>query len=230
MHSYTPFADPTSYSLPRHLTDTTIGPAEMCALASVFYTDADVVDALCDHAKGSFCQLVALFAATQEPVATYRVTASKHNRDRFRDRVVTYVVNQVRDANEANLLTGLGTARTVFTGSCLRPYRTGPLYVSELFAEHAPLASLTDKVVAEMALRFPQELSPGLGLLPRRSTNLPGLPFADRFVSRYLLDSFGFHGPSWTMFKQVHTPEATIGDIVDLVAAVEQKRRPASLT
>ena len=222
MASHTPFADPTSYSLRRHLTDTTIGPAEMCGLASVFYADSDVVDALCNHAKGSFCQLVALFAAAQEPASAFRVTTNKHSRDRFRDRVVTSVVNQVRDATEANLLEGLGTARTVFTGGILRPYRRGPLYVSELFAAHAPLVSLTDRVVAEMALRFPQELSPGLGLLPLRSSNLPGLPFTDRFVSRHLLDRFGFHGPSWDMFKQVHTPEATIGEIADLVAAVEQ--------
>ena len=222
MHSYTPFADPTSFSLPRHLTVTTIGPADMCALASVFYADSDAVDALCNHAKGSFCQLVALFAAAQEPASAYHVTASKHNRDRFRDRVVTSVVNQVRDATETDLLEGLGTARTVFTGGSLRPYRRGALYVSELFAEHAPLESLTDRVVAEMALRFPHELSPGLGLLPRRSSNMPGLPFTDRFVSRHLLSRFGFHGPSWTMFKHVHTPEATIGDVADLVAAVEQ--------
>ena len=222
MASHTPFADPASFSLRRHLTVTTIGPADMCALASVFYADSDAVDALCNHAKGSFCQLVALFAAAQEPSAAYRVTASKHNRDRFRDRIVTSVVNQVRDATEANLLTGLGTARTLFTGGSLRPYRTGPLYVSELFAEHAPLVSLTDRVVAEMALRFPHELSPGLGLLPRRSPDMPGLPCTDRFVSRYLLDRFGFHGPSWTMFKQIHTPETRVGDVVDLVAAVEQ--------
>ena len=82
--------------------------------------------------------------------------------------------------------------------------------------------SLTDRVVAEMALRFPHDLSPGLGLCPRRSPDMPGLPFTDKFVLRYLLDRFGFHAPSWDMFKQIHTLDARIGDVVDLVAAVEQ--------
>ena len=234
MASHTPFTDPASFDLRQHLTDTTIGPAEMYALALVYYPDPDAVDALCEHAAGSFRLLVALFAAAQEPAAAHRVTASKHDRDWFREQVVAYVVDQLRNATDVDLLEGLRTARTVSTGSSLRPYRTGPLYVSELFAEHALDVSLTDRVVAEMSLRFPDLLFPELGMETRRASpqrrNTRPAVEVEGFVSRFLLSKFGMHAPSWDMFRHVHTPDATIAEIADMVAEIEQNTSAPSLT
>ena len=220
--SHTPFADPASFSLRRHLADTTIGPAEMFGLAVIYCADPDAVDILCEHATGSFRLLVGLYAA-QEHVTTYLAVGDDVDRDRFRDRVVPCVVDHVRSASEADLLEGLHTARIVFTGGSTRPYRPGPHYVSGLFAEHAPLGALTDRVAAEMSVRFTHCLSPELGLETHRSPRRRFTsPLADRFVSRFLLSRFGFHAPSWDMFKHMHIPEASTGDVVNMVAAVEQ--------
>ena len=224
MQPHTPFADPSTFSLQRHLTETTVGPAEMYALGLVYYPDPDAVDALCEHATGSFCQLVALFAAAQEHrKPRLAVAAGPHERNRAFDRVLRCMVDHARTATETDLLEGMHTARTVFADTC-RPYSTVPLRMSQLFAEYAPLGSLTDRVAAEMSVRFTHDLSPALCHKTRRAWKGPRFPAhrADQLVSRLLLSKFGEHVPSWDMFKQVHTPETRVGDVVDLVVAVEQ--------
>ena len=225
--SHTPFADPASFSLRQHLTETDIGPAEMYALALVYFADPDAVDVLCEHATGSFRLLVGLYAAQEHVMAYYLVVASQHDRWRFRDQVLSCVVDRVCCASEADLLEGLCMARTVFPGGSTRTFRHGPQYVSDLFAEHAPLGSLTDRVAAEMSVRFTRYLAPELGLTTRLNPRLRRSftsSLVDRFVSRFLLSRFGMHTPSWDMFKHLHTPETRVGDVVDLVAAVEQNR------
>ena len=226
--SHMPFAEPATFELRQHLADTTIGPAEMFGLASLYYTDPAAVAVLCEHAKGSFRLLVGLHAA-QEHVMTFPVVASQHDRWRFRDQVFSCVTDQCRSATETSLLEGLRTARTVFAGGSTHAFRDGPLYVSNLFAAHAPPEALTDRAAAEMSVQYTWRLSPRLGRERRRPTPLAGRgvqykPPSDWVVSRFLLSRFGEHVPSWDMFKHLYTRDASVGDLADLVAAVEQKR------
>ena len=221
--SHTPSVDSPPFTLRWRLAETTIGPAEMYELASTRFDDPDAVDALCVHATGSFPRLVGLYAA-QQHVATFSTATFVPNcRDRFRDQVFSCAVDQCRRATETDLLEGLHTARTVFTDAGARPQWHAPTYISGLFAEHAPLVSSTARVAAEMSVRFTHRLSPELGLETRRAWKGPRFPAhrADQVVSRLLLSKFGDHAPSWDMFKQIHTPDVRIGDVVDLVLAVE---------
>ena len=227
MASHTPFADPSSFSMRQHLADVLTGPAEMYALAVVYHTDPTAVAVLCEHAKGSFQLLVGLHAA-QQHVTAHPVVTAAHSRFRFRDLVVPHVVDQVRDASEADLLEGLATARAVFTGGSTPTFRNGPLYISNLFAAHASDRPLTDRVVAEMSVWRTWGLSPELALEPRERISTRDVrctrPPSRWAVARLLMSRFGTHVPSWDMFKHLHNPETRIGDIVDLVAAVEQSR------
>ena len=217
MVSHTPFADPSTFSLRRHLAETTIGPAEMFDLALICFAKPTTVNVLCKHAKGSFRLLVGLYAALEHFMTE---TGSSRDHDWFRDRVGPYVVDQVRNASESDLLDGLRTARTVFTGGRTRTFRDGPLYISCLFAAHAPHGSLTDPVAAEMSVRSTCGLSPQFGLETQtRQSVLTCAP-----VSRLLLSRFGTHAPSWDMFKHAHSPETRVGDVADLVTEVEQNR------
>ena len=233
MASHSPFADPESFSMSRHLTDTTIGPAEMYALTVVYAADSDMVDALCEHAEGSIRLLVGLYAAREQVTVWPHAVLSKNRqeRERFLDQTGSCVFEHVRYATETDLLEGLDTARTVFSGGSTRPYYPAPVYVSDLFAAYAPVESLTDKVVAEMTVRFTHLLSPDCAFESRETAcaSNDGRR-TDQFVSRFLLATFGVHGPSWDMFKHLHIPDASTGDIVALVTAVEQARWPALLT
>ena len=228
MRRHTPFADPATFELRQHLADTTIDPAEMFGLASLYYTNPAAVAVLCEHATGSFPLLVGLHAA-QEHVMALSVVASMPDRYRFRDQVSASMTDQCRSATEADLLEGLRTARSVFSGGSTRTFRYGPLYVSDLFAAHAPVVSLTGHVAAEMSVQHTKYLSPRLGRETRRPRPFEGhgvmyMPPAYWVVSRLLLSLFGEHAPSWDMFEHLHTPETRTGDLADLVAAVEQNR------
>ena len=92
--------------------------------------------------------------------------------------------------------------------------------------------SLTDRVVAEMSVRFPHRLLPAMAFETPESSSRRNYtrPMADLCVLRFLLPKFGFHVLSWDMFKHLHIPDASTADIVDLVTAVEQNRWPALLT
>ena len=111
MRSHMPFADPKSFDLRQHVTDTTSRPADMFNLALIYHTDTDAVAALCAHATGSFRLLVGL-GAVQEYASTCLVVAAEQDRDRFIDLISPCVADQVRAASEADLLEGLATART----------------------------------------------------------------------------------------------------------------------
>ena len=178
---------------------------------------------LSEPATGSFQLRAALYAA-QEHVTTHIAAADEYDRDRFVAGVVPCVTRQVRKASETDLLDGLGTAQALFTGGSSRPYHPAPVHGSTLFAEHAPRWSLTDGAVTEMSVRFTHLLSPKSGLeaaesCPRRRESGA---VTDQLVPRLLLSKFGEHAPSWDMFKQIHTPETRVGDVVDMVVAVEQ--------
>ena len=227
MRSHMPFADPASFDLRQHLADTAIDPAEMFGLASLYYTDPSAVAVLCEHAKGSFRLLVGLFAA-QEHVMTLSVVAGMHDRNRFRDQVFACVTDQCRSATEADLLEGLRAARSVFGEGSIHTFRHGPRYVSDIFAAHAPVESLTGHTAAEMSVQHSWRLSPRLGHEPRRPrrASIRGVtytPPSNWVVSRLLLSMFGEHVPSWDMFKHLHTPDIRIGDLADLVVEVEQR-------
>ena len=221
--AHTPFADPASFSLRQHLTDTTISPVEMFSLGLVHYPDPEAVDVLCETAAGSFRRLVGLYAA-QRHVGNRRRTASHPDRHWFCDRVQSCVASACGDALDADLLEGLHTARTMFDGGSTFAFRNTPMFVSHRFAEHAREGALCDRVIAEMSVSDTDLLSPELGFETRCSTPRRGAtttPLIYQYVSRLLLSRFGFHAPSWEMFKHVHTSDARIGEIVDLVLKVE---------
>ena len=235
MASHTPFADPSSFCLRQHLADTTIGPAEIYALAVVYYPDPDAIAVLCEHAAGSsmrersFRLLVGLYAAQVFDMLDLDALAfDSVARCRSRGKINTCTVDMVRRASEAELLEGLCTARAVFSDGSTFAFRDGPLVVSDLFAAHAPDRALTDRVVAEMAVMCSDGflLSPELGRESRHqrtaTRDVRYTRDADWAVSRLLLSKFGDHVPSWDMFKHMYTPEARIGDAIDLVVAVEQ--------
>ena len=224
--SQTPFADSVSYDLRRHLEDTTVGPAEMFALALTYRTDSEAVYDLCGCAAGSFRRLVGLYAAREH------ITAKQLESNLFNpapswlcDRIDNRVIASVSSATAADLLEGLAVARTVFAGGTSRTFRAGPLYVSELFATYAPHKALTDKVVAGMSLPDTEGLSQGWAFASRPNAYSPQETWhsqpVDVVVSKYLVSRFGFHDPPWNMFRHVHTPEATVREVADLVAAVE---------
>ena len=216
---------PPTFQLRQHLAETELDPTEMYGLAVACVADSDAVDALCEHAAGSFCQLVALFAAAQWEFRHLDVPSSNYL-PRLRDRIRPCLVEHVRNASEDDLVGGLRTSHIAFTEAITRPDNPYPAYVSTLFAEHAPPESLTDRVVAEMSVRFPHRLLPAMAFETPESSSRRNYthPMADLCVSRFLLSKLGNHVPSWNMFKHLHTPEATIGDLVDLVAVVEQRR------
>ena len=234
MASHTPFADPASFSLRRHLADTTIGPAEMYALAVIYYPDPASIAVLCEHVtgsfrrKGSFRLLVGLYAAQVFDMLDLDAGAfDSIARCRSRGKIEACAVDLVHRASEADLLEGLCTARTVFTGGSTFAFRDCPVFVSDLFAAHASDGALTDRVVAEMSLMCWDAalLSPELGLVPRKQAPTRDIRYthrAARAAARLLLSRFGTHVPSWDMFKHMYTRDASVGDVVDLVAAVEQ--------
>ena len=233
MRSHTPFADPTSFSLRRHLADTTIGPAEIYALTLAYYTDPGSIAVLCEHVMGSpigkqsFRLLVGLYTAQAfdvlaRPADPLNATA----RTQTRDMIGACAVVLARRASEADLLEGLHTARTVFAGST-HTFRDGPLFVSELFAANAPDEALTDRATAEMSIMQSDvvRLSPELAREPRKRAPTPDIRHTRhtvRAASRLLLSRFGTHVPSWDMFKHLYSPVASIGATVDLVAKLEQ--------
>ena len=224
MASHTPFAGLTPEQLRQHLAVTDIDPAEMFGLGLVYFADPDAVDVMCEHAKMSFRLLIGLYAA-QRHVKNRRRTASHLDRHWFFcDRVQSCMASACGDALDVDLLEGLHTARTMFDGGSTFAFRNTPMFVSHLFAEHAREGALCDRVIAEMSVSDTDLLSPELGFetrcsAPRRGTTTT--PLIYQYVSRFLLTRFGFHGPSWEMFKHVHTSDARIGDVVGLVLEVE---------
>ena len=238
MASHTPFADPSSFCLRQHLTDTTIGPAEMYALALVNYPDPDAIAVLCEHAAGtstrvrSFRHLVGLYAAQMFDMLDLDAHAfDSVTRCQSRRKINTCTVDMVRRAYESDLLEGLRTARAVFSDGSSFAFRYGPVYVSDLVAACAPDAALTDRVVVEMSVMCSDgfHLSPELGREPRRHRTTPRdvryTSAADWAVSRLLLSKFGNHVPLWDMFKHLYISEARIGAAVDLITELEQRNR-----
>ena len=216
MMVHAPFADPASFSLRQHLTDTTIGPADMFGLGLVYFADPDAVDVMCEHAKMSFRLLIGLYAAsTHLPGRPVTSIAEARRRDWVRYQVSSCVVDQTRSATETDLLEGLDTARALFDAGRNRTFQNDLFAVSAFFAAYAPEESLTDRVVAEMSLSCTDLLSPA------KAHVHPSSRRTDQLVSRFLLTKFGNHAPSWDMFKHLHVPDARIGDVAGLVLEVE---------
>ena len=197
----------------------------------VYYPDPDAIAVLCEHAKGSFRLLVGLHAAQVFDMLDLDAHAfDSVARCRSRGIIEACTVGLTRRASEADLLEGLHTARTVFAAGDIFAFRHGTLFNSDLFAAHAPVVSLTDRVVAEMSVMQSDValLSPELDCESRNKQkqirDVRYTRHAVRAVSRLLLSRFGTHVPSWDMFKHLYIPEARIGDAIDLVFAVEQSR------
>ena len=216
MRSYSPDSKMETPELRQYLADTDIGPAEMFDLALVYSPDPSAVAVLCEHAAGSF-RLLAGVCAARQYVRWYRP-----------DQPQFYLLSRERevyrifDASEADLLEGLDTARAVAADGCIRHHQPSPHYISGLFAREAHHEALTDRVIAEMSVWNTRGLSPMLGHETRRRNHRT--PLVDLYVSQFLLREFGEHAPSWEMLHQMYIPEARIGDVVDLVVAVEQSR------
>ena len=217
MASHTPFAGLTPDQLRQHLAVIDIDPAEMFGLGLVYFADPDAVDVMCEHAKMSFRLLIGLYAASAHlPGRPVTSIADARIHDWFRDQVSSCVVDQVRSATETDLLEGLDTARALFDAGRARTFQNDLFTISAFFAEYALEEALTDRVVAEMSLSFTDLLSPGQAHVhPSSRRTCPS-----QYISRFLLSKFGKHAPSWDMFKQIHTPDVRIGDVVDLVVVL----------
>ena len=210
-------------ALQRILTDTDPDPAGLFDLVVSHYTDPGAVEALCNHAAGSFPLLVALFAGSKHHktrlVAKIVKSPSLRRSLLHSDAKVRSLTDAMfASATEPALVEGLRTAHSGLpdgTPSML-------VGVSRWFAGDAPLEALTDRVIAEMAWRFVEPFCPelGAGPLPDPETRFDedGRIRGYWLMSRYLYNRFGEHGPSWDVFRQVHRPSQTIGEAADTVA------------
>ena len=217
-------------ALQQRLTSTGAGPSDLHDLMVRHYADPDAVEALCNHAAGSFPSLVALFAASKHHknrplsfAAKRKQSPSQRRSLRLSDAQVKSLTDAMfASATEPDLLEGLRTAHSGLpdgTPSML-------VWVSRWFAADAPLEALTDRVVVEMAWRPVGRFCPelGAGPLPAPRSRVDAAHNRTRvgwMMSRYLHNRFGTHDPSWEMFKKVYDPSQTIGDTADLVVTVQ---------
>ena len=200
------------------------------------YADPGAVEALCDHAEGSFPSLVALCAGLKH------VQNGPPSRPRKRNKPAPLWLSDAQvesladamfaSATEPDLVEGLRTARSGLpdgTPSML-------MGVSYWFAAHAPLEALTDRVTAEMSWLPAKGFSPELGAEQPNSTAAShdsahrnwlcdGYDRLCWLTTRYLHNRFGVYDPLWGMFRFIKHSEMslTIGDTADQVAELRTR-------
>ena len=206
-------------ALRRHLAGTQTDPSGLRDLLVRHHTDPAAVQVLCDHAEGSFPLLAGVFAA-QEQIAD----AGHYQRElrkaavRFEQQVDSWLRGQFQNAADTDLLSVFCAARAVFSDEDPFP----SMRLSYWFIKSAPLATITDKVVAEMSVWDAED--PSLQLWTARSpkNHKDPLHVGHWLLSRYLYNRFGDDDASWFMFRELYDPKVLpIGALADIVAAVE---------
>ena len=211
-------------ALRQHLASIVPGQPDLLDLVVRYYTDPAAGDALCDHEEGSVPLLVAVYTSLDRVTQIRRLEyqmirggcrETYKAAHRFGTQAKSRIHTQLAHATEAYLLEGLRVARNGLPAE--NPYMLSA--VSLLFAEHGPLAALTDRVTAEMSWSVASGLSPELGAGPPTTPGHCGDIDRIRWLmSSYLYNRFGDHDPSWVMFKHVHGYGTMVGDTADHVA------------
>ena len=153
-------------ALQQSLADPELDPAGLFALVMSHYTDPAAAEVLCKHAEGSLPSLVMVYAVQQqirlihelvvdmktsrpgtallEPIETTETWLAS---EALHDNVVSLAGAVFAHADEDDLLESFRTVCDWLPGGADHPVA---MKVLRLFAYHAPLEALTDRVTDEM--------------------------------------------------------------------------------